>query len=164
MTTFATLWVLWILLTGSLQWDELLVGALVAGLAAALSSRNASPSALILNRHSVFALLRYLRVFSIALVKANLDMARRVLSPSLPIEPAMVEVETTLRSPLGRLMLANSITLTPGTLSVDQQDNRLLIHWIDDSAVNAEAGQTTLQQATDEIAAQFECHLKGFLR
>lgn len=168
MITFATLWVLWILLTGSLQWDELLLGAVVAGLVSGLSARQRQHPDLILNRHTLPALLRYLGVFMVALLKANFDMARRVLSPTLPIAPAMVEVETALQSPLGKLMLANSITLTPGTLSVDLQQNRLLVHWIDNSSITAEmtsdGDQTALQQATREIATQFEQHLKGFVR
>ena len=101
--------------------------------------------------------LSYLVVFVVALVRANLDMARRVLSPSLPIRPAMVEVQTTLQSELGRLVLANSITLTPGTLTVDVQDSRLLVHWVD-----CPPG-TDIEAATRQIAAQFERQLLGFL-
>ena len=66
-----------------------------------------------------FHLAGFLLVFFRSLLYANLDMARRVLSPSLPIRPAVVEVETALQSVLGRLLLTNAITLTPGTLSVD---------------------------------------------
>ncbi|HIJ47989.1 MAG TPA: cation:proton antiporter, partial [Gammaproteobacteria bacterium] len=121
MIRFTTLWVLWMLLTGSLQWSELLTGTVIAALITGLSQRlvdSGSQSDLIFTPRSLLSLLRYLRVFALALIQANLDMARRVLSPSLPIDPAVVEVETTLQSTLGKLVLANSITLTPGTLTV----------------------------------------------
>jgi multicomponent Na+:H+ antiporter subunit E len=104
-----------------------------------------------------YHLVRYLGYFVAALVRANLDMARRVLSPSLPIRPAVVEVRTGLQSSLGKLLLANSITLTPGTLSVDVRDDRILVHWVDC------APGTDLEAATRAIAASFEHHIRGFL-
>ena len=168
MIRFTTLWVLWMLLTGSLQWSELLTGTVIAALITGLSQRlvdSGSQSDLIFTPRSLLSLLRHLRVFALALIQANLDMARRVLSPSLPIDPAVVEVETTLQSTLGKLVLANSITLTPGTLTVDLQQNRLLVHWIDTAVLAGDQqGEAALQLATREIAAGFEQHLKGFLR
>jgi multicomponent Na+:H+ antiporter subunit E len=111
-----------------------------------------------LNPAALLHLVRYLAYFIKALILANLDMARRVLSPSLPLRPAVVEVETHLQSPLGKLLLANSITLTPGTLSVDVQDERILVHWVD-----CPPG-TDLSRATRTIAASFERHISGFLQ
>jgi multicomponent Na+:H+ antiporter subunit E len=84
-------------------------------------------------------------------------MARRVLSPSLPIRPGMVEVFTRLQSPLGRLLLANSITLTPGTLSVDVLEDRIQVHWIDISP------GADMLNATRAIVEQFERYLREFL-
>ena len=71
---------------------------------------------------------------------ANLDLARRVLTPSLPIRPAMVLVSTSLRSDLGRLVLANSITLTPGTLTdeallSDSRDNLVAAMFADGEGI-----------------------------
>lgn len=105
-----------------------------------------------------FSLIAYLVVFLKALIVANLDMARRVLSPSLPIAPGMVSVKTSLQSDLGKLILANSITLTPGTLSVDVTGDQILVHWID-CPVDIDT-----ESATRAIAADFEKHLKGFLK
>ena len=98
-------------------------------------------------------LLFYPLIFLKALLVANLDVARRVLSPSLPINPAIVEVKTKLTSPLGRLVLANSITLTPGTLTVDIEGDSLYIHWID-------AVSTDVQPATEKIVRGFEKYLE----
>jgi multicomponent Na+:H+ antiporter subunit E len=84
-------------------------------------------------------------------------MARRVLTPSLPLRPALVRINTSLRSDLGRLVLANSITLTPGTLSIDVDDDTLIVHWVDCPPGN------NVEATTREIAGDFERHLRGFL-
>lgn len=68
--------------------------------------------------------------FFIALAKANLDVAYRVITGK--INPGIVIISPGLHTDLGITMLANSITLTPGTLTVDidEQTNDLYIHWI----------------------------------
>ena len=156
---FAVLFGLWLLLSASLNPDELLAGLLVAALVTWLSGPRLSIFAGVrLTPRAPLAVALYLAHFTAALVKANLDMARRVLSPSLPIRPAVVRVETRLRSSLGRLLLANSITLTPGTLSVDIQDGSILVHWVD-----CPPGMDRTA-ATRAIAEAFERHISGFLK
>lgn len=150
---------LWLLLTASLHPQELWAGVWVSGMVTLL----AAPRLLILDGLRLTPLTplylgRYLWVFGRALVQANLDVARRVLAPDLPLRPAVVEVRTQLQSPLGKLLLANSITLTPGTLSLDIQADRILIHWIDCPP------DTDLTAATQAIAAEFEQHIREFLQ
>ena len=72
----------------------------------------------------------YIFYFLWQLLKANLDVAFRVLHPELPIVPGIVRVKTKLKTPLGRLLLANSITLTPGTITVEADGEDFYIHWI----------------------------------
>lgn len=157
--TFVLALVFWLLLAGSLDRQELVAGLLVALAASALTSGKSPVFAGIrLSPMAPLAFLRYLAALLLALVKANLDMARRVLTPRLPIRPEMVQVKTSLRSDLGRLVLANSITLTPGTLSVDVEDDTLSVHWIDCPP------DTDLEAATASIAGDFEQHLRGFLK
>ncbi len=150
LSVFGVCLLLWMLLAGSLNGQEWLAGALVAAAVASLFARCLS----------IFDGLRfcwlmpwyiavYLGGFFIDLVIANLQLARRILDPSLPIRPRVVEVRTALRSPLGRLLLANTITLTPGTLTIDVCDDRLLVHWvycppgIDEAAASARIAATT---------------------
>jgi multicomponent Na+:H+ antiporter subunit E len=83
------------------------------------------------------------------MIKANLDVARRVISPSLPINPGIVKIKTRLKSDYAKMVLANSITLTPGTLSVDIVDDYIYIHWIDVKSTDPE-------QAFKDIAETFE--------
>ena len=78
-----------------------------------------------------------------------MDVARRVLSPSLPINPGIVEVKTQLKSPMARMILTNSITLTPGTLTIDIVDDSIFIHWID-------VKSTDKTEATAKIVKRFE--------
>jgi multicomponent Na+:H+ antiporter subunit E len=156
---FATLLLLWLLLTGSLAADEVLAGIAVAALASFISGPYLSIFDGVLYRPmAIVSVFTYLGYFFKQLIIANFDMARRVLSPTLPISPEIVEISTELESDLGQMLLANSITLTPGTLSVDLVGNRILVHWI------AAPDGVDLQMATREIAAGFEKHISGFLR
>ena len=156
---FSMMLLLWILLTASLASDELIAGIFVAAVASLLSApyidifkgMRYTPMALV-------SVATYLGYFFYALIIANFDMARRVLSPSLPISPELVEVETQLHSKLGQMLLANSITLTPGTLSVELRHNKILVHWI------AAPEDVDLERATRDIAAGFEKHISGFLK
>ncbi len=169
MPLFVVLLVLWMLLAGSLALSEWVVGAAVSAIVVLLvrhrSSASADQAAVIFTLPALVALLRYLWTFFVALIQANLDMARRVLSPSLPIQPVLVEIETSLQSNAARLLLANTITLTPGTLVVDLKGERLQVHWIDGSGLQgASDSEQTLQQATEEIAGRFEREIRGFMR
>ena len=77
-----------------------------------------------------FYFLIYLPYFLLLCLRANLDVALRVIHPDVPIRPGIVKVRTTLKSEMGKTFLANSITLTPGTLTVDIDGEDLYIHWI----------------------------------
>ncbi len=151
---FATLFLFWLLLSGSLAIDSVAVGVLIAGLVAVLLGGNLSYlSGYRLTPASFVATLGFIGYFLMELVKANLAMATLVLTPDLPVRPAIVRVHTGLKNPIARLLLANSITLTPGTLSVEMKGEWLYIHW-----VVAEA--TEVDAATRAIAAGFERYLE----
>jgi len=81
-------------------------------------------------------------------------MAYRVLSPKMPINPQIVKVPTALKSDFSKLILANSITLTPGTLSLDVEDDGVLVHWVNASGETGEDYQT-------QISREFESVLGG---
>ncbi|HBG95944.1 MAG TPA: cation:proton antiporter [Chromatiaceae bacterium] len=159
LIAFAVSVLLWLLLAGSLDKQEW-VAAVAAGLLVTLlaAPRLGIFAGIRLTPMAPIYLVLYLGRFFAALIVANLDLARRVLTPSLPIRPALVEIGTKLQSPLGRMLLANSITLTPGTLVIDVCDDRLLVHWID-----CPPG-TDLEQATHAIASDFERYIEGFLK
>jgi multicomponent Na+:H+ antiporter subunit E len=64
----------------------------------------------------------------IEIIKANVDVAKRIIDPRLPIDPHLFETPMTQKSDLGRVIFANSITLTPGTVSVDIGNDTILVH------------------------------------
>src|SRR6056297_1946432 len=146
--------IFWILLNNTL--DPLIL-ALGAGLSMILSlifcSRCDVFSELKLTPQALLYTGIYLGVFFVELIKSNLDVARRVMTPSLPINPGIVEVKTRLKSRMGRMILANSITLTPGTLAIDILEDTLYIHWID---VKSE----DINEATEQIVRKFEKYLE----
>lgn len=96
----------------------------------------------------------YLPVFIWEMIKANFDVAFRVLSPSLPINPGFVKIKTNLKKDSSKLALANSITLTPGTLTLDVKEDTLFIHWISVKALDEE-------EKKKKIGGIFEKILKG---
>ena len=61
-------------------------------------------------------------------IKSSLEVARVVLSPSMPIQPELVELTTSQKSDSGKVILGNSITLSPGTVTIDVHEDRLLVH------------------------------------
>jgi multicomponent Na+:H+ antiporter subunit E len=150
---FFSLIIVWISLAG-IHLQELVVGTVAALVITAVFGRSATIFADInLHPKGIFYFILYLFVFLWELIKANVDVARRVLSPSLPISPGIVKVKTKLKSQMGRTILANSITLTPGTLTVETRDDAYYIHWIDVRSDN-------IEDATNKIVHTFEKYLE----
>lgn len=146
--------VIWLLLTYPFSNEEAIVGLITVFIILLLPLPRADVFAdLKLNPKSIFFLFIYLFVFLKELVKANLDVAWRVIHPRMPINPGIVKVKTKCKSPLGRIILANSITLTPGTITVEMNDDTLYIHWI-----NVE--DTHIEDTTKKIVSGFEKYLE----
>ena len=151
---FATLMLFWLMLVNSLAPDTLLIGALVSLIIALLYRDGLSfftefrwtPKA-------ILAGIAYYAYFFRQLVRSNLRLAAIVVDPALPIEPGILKIRTGLESRMGRLMLANSITLTPGTLTVEVEGEWLYVHCVT-------LGETDTESATREIAAGFERYLE----
>lgn len=143
----------WLLLTFSFQAGELIAGAITVIVVVFAVGRYRRVFGGVKFLRSLLFGPVYLLKFLVQLIRANLDVARRVLSPSLPINPGIVCVNTDLESPIGKLILANSITLTPGTLTLDSEKNRLFIHWIDVYGENCD-------ESTQVIVRGFEKTLK----
>lgn len=144
----------WLMLNGSFSQSVLVSGLIVCAVVVLFFSvRYPVFKDVKLNPKALAAMVGFAFLFTLELIKANLDVARRVLSPSLPVNPGIVEIKTGLKSEIGRLALANSITLTPGTLTVDVKGDSLFIHWIDVTDRDVEG-------ATRKIASGFEKFLE----
>jgi multicomponent Na+:H+ antiporter subunit E len=144
------LMLVWLMFTSTLFWQEVVVGLGVSMLLSLASIRFFTCCDLsILNPVRIFWMIWYFFVFIKALIVANFDVARRVITPSLPINPGIVKFKTKLTTNYSKMVLANSITLTPGTLSVDFIGDTFYIHWIDVQTTDPE-------EAFKEIAEPFE--------
>ena len=110
---------------------ELIIGAVLAVVVGALfRNRFIGKDLRMANPRRWFTFLIYLFPFLFAMAKANIDVAYRVITGR--INPAIVKIDPELKNDMSVTILANSITLTPGTLSVDvdQKTNELYVHWI----------------------------------
>jgi len=72
--------------------------------------------------------LSYFFWLFIEIIKANIAVVRAVMSPNLEVSPTLTKIPTPQKSDIGRVMFANSITLTPGTVSVSMEDDHILVH------------------------------------
>lgn len=101
-----------------------------------------------LARHMVL----YIPWLALAIFKANIDVAKRILNPRLPIAPRIVRVRGTQKTDLCRVIFANSITLTPGTVSLDLDEEEIVVHALTkEAADDVQSGDmdhrvTTLEQ------------------
>jgi multicomponent Na+:H+ antiporter subunit E len=104
----------------------------------------------LINPVRLFWFAVYAVVFAFNVIKANLDVAYRIVHPAMPIRPGIVKVKTTLKTAVGLTMLSNAIALTPGTLTVHvTKDGDLYVHWINVKA-------TDVDEATKQIVSRFE--------
>jgi len=146
----------WFLLSGRVDLQHISVGIIIAALVTFLTGDLLVQRPHLLVQFSRYLwFLYYLPVFLWACLKANIDVARRVLVPKVAVNPGIVKVKTTLKSDVGLTFLANSITLTPGTLcvDVDQDKGFLYVHWID-------VKDKDVDKATEMIVHRFEKILK----
>ncbi len=89
-----------------------------------------------------FRLFSYLPWLAWQVIIANLQVVRVILSPSLPINPRMIDVRATQKRELGHVIYANSITMTPGTVSVEVGGNTISVHALtDEAAEGLETGE-----------------------
>ncbi len=150
---FLIMMIFWILFT-STDIQELIIGVITSLIIVSMMNKLQPVLGDVkLNPKSIIYSIIYIFVFLKELIKSNVDVALRVINPKLPINPGIVKVKTKLKSPLGRAILANSITLTPGTLTVEMKEEYFYIHWIDVTSENIEG-------ATKSIVSNFEKYLE----
>ncbi len=148
---FLVLLALWLLLTWSLQPADVIAGAVVSIIVVALMGNMFINKAIrIFNPVRVFWMLVYIPYLLWYIFWANIDVAYRVINPSMPIRPGIVKFKTGLKTDIGKTFLANSITLTPGTLTVDIIDDTFFVHWI---SVKFDGDP---EKQGEEIAGKFE--------
>ena len=131
LSLWLALFILWLLLSGYLDNPLLLgFGALSCALAVAVARRaqRIDPEALHLRWYLNLRLPRYLLWLLREIIKSNLDVAGRILNPKLPVSPTLIRLQPSQRVELGQVIYANSITLTPGTVTTYLSEGRLEAH------------------------------------
>lgn len=153
---FIVTFLIWLGLTWSVELSALIVGLGIAMLVAFLTSDMFISKVQVFKRPARYLwFLYYIPVFLWQCFKANIDVAYRVAHPKVPINPGIVKVKTELKKEIALTFLANSITLTPGTLSVDvdKENGYLYVHWID-------VKDERIEEATRRIVGRFESLLR----
>lgn len=111
---------------------EIIAGIIVAGTVALVSTQTLTHKEAVKLAHpfTIIGLAFYFTgPFFLEMAKSNIDMAYRIITKD--INPGIIKAKTELKTDFGVTLLANSITLTPGTLTVDlNEKNDLFIHWI----------------------------------
>lgn len=157
---FILAFIIWVILTwpfveGKID-IEVVIAGLIASAVVAVLFHEMLPKEhrVFISPVRIFWFLVYIPVFFYYVMKANLDVVYRALHPKMPIKPGIVKIKTNLKTESGITALANSITLTPGTLTVDlTDDGYLYVHWIN-------VKSDDIEQATKYIAQRFEWFLQ----
>ena len=125
----------WIIFNGAITTEILIFGIVVAflmfGFVCKFMDYSWRKEKLLIQRSGYFLL--YLGNLLIEIVRANVSVCHFVLSDRDEIHPVMVSFHTTLKSSLARVILTNSITLTPGTITVSLQGDEVIVHCLDRS-------------------------------
>ncbi|MCK4641866.1 MAG: Na+/H+ antiporter subunit E [Candidatus Marinimicrobia bacterium] len=137
----------WLALTSVRDMEEVVAGLIVAALVTIVAGKfliTSEKSGHILRR--IFSAIKYLIKFLWEMMKANFHVAFIVIHPYLPIKPGIVKIKTKLTKDSAITVLTNSITLTPGTLTVDlsPEKNEIYIHWIDVLSTDVEKNTKTI--------------------
>jgi multicomponent Na+:H+ antiporter subunit E len=146
----------WVLLTWSLDLEHLIIGVFIGVFVSFATSDIFQKRTAIskgVSRYLWF--FYYIPLLVWECIKANIDGAYRVIHPDLPIKPGIVKVKTSLKSDTALTFLANTLTLKPGTMTVDidKENGFLYIHWVNVKSQDIEA-------ASEMIARKFERILK----
>jgi len=134
--------------------QEVLAGLVVALLVSMLAGHFylSSPKRQRIFRRIGFGIIYFFR-FLLEVTKANWQVALLVVNPVLPIKPGIIKIKTKLKKDSSITMLANSITLTPGTLTIDvnPKEKELYIHWINTTSKDIEEDTRIIGEKFEKI-------------
>jgi multicomponent Na+:H+ antiporter subunit E len=156
ITVFVFSLICWFGLTDIKNIQELIVGIIVSLIVSLIAGHMLVTSVKSKNIFlRVISFFGYLVKFIWELIKANVHVAYIVLHPQMPIKPGIVKIKSELQNDSALTILTNSITLTPGTLTIDINKSKgdLYVHWIDTKT-------TDIKEATNQIGGRFEKSLK----
>ncbi len=148
---FVALFACWLLLSGHYDATLVTYGALSCVLVVALVAHLGILDVEALPVHLGIRPFLYFPWLMKEILLSNIAVARVILDPRLPIHPRILRVEATQKTDVGRVTYANSITLTPGTVTLDVRDGKLLVH-----ALTTESAEGLLTGEMDRRVSRFE--------
>jgi multicomponent Na+:H+ antiporter subunit E len=151
VSLFAVLGAVWLLWSGHYTGLMLTLGALSCALVVYIAHRM---DVIDHEGHPIHLTWRFPAFWAwlmVEIVKSNIDVTRRVLHPKLPIDPRLFVVKTSQHTDLGRVIYANAITLTPGTVSTDVRADSIQVH-----ALSAEGEAGLMDGAMDAKVTTLE--------
>lgn len=128
LSFFALLFLTWLLLSGLYTGLLLGLGVLSCLLVVAVCRRMQIVDLEGHPNHLIIGMLRYMPWLLWAIVKANIDVARRIVHPRRPVSPRVIRVAASQKTHLGQVVYANSITLTPGTVAIETGEGTIEVH------------------------------------
>lgn len=130
---FLLFFAVWLILNGKVTWEICAFGLVISAVLFYFICRFMGYS--IRREWMLFRLfplfLRFLWVLVEEIVRANVCVLKLIVSPELVPEPVFVYFDTDFRTDMARVLLANSITLTPGTITVSVEGDRFCVHCLD---------------------------------
>ena len=132
---FALLFIFWIILNGNITTEIVILGLVLSAIVTMVSYKTIRLSRELEKKvvKKMGKIIIYLMILIVEIIKANIDIIKLVLTKDPEITPTLMNMKTNLKSRISRVALANSITLTPGTITVTMNENDLLIHAIEKS-------------------------------
>lgn len=124
---------LWVIFNGRWTTEIVLLGLVIAALMYAFTCKFMDYS-IEKDIHLIqksFGIIQYIRILLVEIYKANITVLKLILSRSRKPAPVIVKFKTNLKTKTGKVMLANAITLTPGTITVSLKDDELVVHCLD---------------------------------
>ncbi len=130
---FLIFFLIWIIFNGQFTWEIAAFGVVIAGLMYLFICKfmDYKPKADLILCKKFFLIIQYVFLLVKEIIKANFAVIRMIMSSRYEIEPAVVRFKTTLKSAPARILLANSITLTPGTITVSLEGDEYVVHCLD---------------------------------
>lgn len=127
--------ILWVIFNGTITFEICWIGLIVSGAIFAFTCKFMDYS---LKKEkklfiSLFKILRYLGIVIWEIIKANITAVKMIISEKEILEPVLVDFSVHLKTSTARALLANAITLTPGTITVTLEDNIFTVHCLDKS-------------------------------
>ncbi len=150
---FISLFMLWVLFNGKFTWEIAAFGAVISFALAWFTQKFVAPAFTLHAQWRVMRLLpdylRYARLLLVEIFKANASVIKLILSDRDVVVPKLARFTSPLRTNAGRVMLADSITLTPGTITVHLQGDEYLVHCLDESMEEGLAGSEMEKRLLD---------------